>query len=280
MRKSILRDRKANRNPKALMMEALESRTLLSVVTVAPVAPVPTATARASVTEAVPLLVTCTSLVTGNFVADVRYLVPVIPLGIFLSVTTIQALTLTKPVFTLPLALVAFFSNLLNGAPLAGTELRLTVAEYIRELADPPPDPYSAVSNWINNSVKAGESVWVQPEYAAYPLMFHSPGPVYAWQLTGDPEPQFKNLPPILFGGIQPPDFIITFGPSGSAVAKELSGWKDHGVYSDYATINQYWQDSYRPELFWHKFAPVEEYNVKSDAIRVFKLETSKAGKQ
>ena len=45
---------------------------VLSVVTVAPVAAVPVATATASVTEAAPLLVICTCLVTGSVVPDFR----------------------------------------------------------------------------------------------------------------------------------------------------------------------------------------------------------------
>ena len=69
----------------------------------------------------------------------------------------------------------------------------------------------------------------------------------------------------------------MTFGPSVSEVAKGLYGWREHGiVYSDYMTINHYWHDDYRPELFWHKFTPVDTYNEKLEAIHVFKLEKAK----
>jgi hypothetical protein len=37
------------------------------------------------------------------------------------------------------------------------------------------------------------------------------------------------------------------------------------------ATLDFYWRDVYRPELFWRSFVPMTAYNKDSEAIYIFK---------
>src|SRR5262249_36280759 len=152
------------------------------------------------------------------------------------------------------LALIAFETNLLNGAWINDTKpprtpLRSTLIWYMGELADPLPEPYSPTIEWLKNNVEKGKSIWVLPDYATYPLMFYAPEFVYAWQFQGKLPEAFKNLPPIHVVGGALPDYIIAFGP----IIEQLGKIKfAEGIsYQTMTVLPVYWHDMYRPELFW-----------------------------
>jgi len=124
--------------------------------------------------------------------ADVRYLAPLIPLCMAISVRAILAFDARRWI-ALGLALVAFETNLLNGGPLQPPQelhpgsIHCTLARYLGELLSPVPDPYSFALKWINAVVPEGSSIWVVPDSMVYPLMYHAPQCVYAWQLPSPP---------------------------------------------------------------------------------------------
>jgi hypothetical protein len=37
------------------------------------------------------------------------------------------------------------------------------------------------------------------------------------------------------------------------------------------ATINTYWRDSYRPELYWRNFEPNTSFDPNTEAVYIFK---------
>ena len=115
--------------------------------------------------------------------------------------------------------------------------------------------------------------MWVVPDYMCYPLMFNAPKVVYAWQLSANNhDPQFASLPSIHFQGRVPPDYITVFGPAVQQIVPLLQQWEQQGVqYKQVATLDYYWKDMYRPELFWRTFRPITGYNKNLEAIYVFK---------
>jgi hypothetical protein len=138
-------------------------------------------------------------------------------------------------------------------------------------LLHPPPEPYTPTAQWINDHVPEGASIWVLPDNATYPLMFHAPRALYAWQLNWPPRPDFAGLPPIHFKGREPPDYLIAFGPSLSEMVQALPKLNRPDVsYERVATINVFWRDLYRPELFWHFFEPITNFNPNSEAVYIF----------
>jgi hypothetical protein len=175
------------------------------------------------------------------------------------------------------LGVLAFGTNLFEGgssvpsfdSPPSLALLFSTPLRYTLELFDPPSDPYSATSAWINANLTDGQSIWVVPDYAAYPLMFHSPQMVYAWQLPNKPEGQFKDLAPIHFAGRVLPDYLICFGPN--LTTNELQQRIPRARFYRVATIDTYYYDLYRPELFWRVFSPMN-VDPKSQAIYVVRI--------
>jgi hypothetical protein len=206
-------------------------------------------------------------------VADIRYLVPLIPLGIAVGVRLLLLLLPASPIFLIVAAMLAFWTNLLNGTWMK-EGVRSVPLAYIGELLNPNSEPYTPVIDWINANVRDGESIWVTPDYMRYPLMFHAPRAVYAWQLGPDQrsDPQFRTLPAIHFEGLQAPDYLIVFGPSVSGVRTMIRDAVRQGInYREVGRINTFWHDLYRPELFWRTFSPVLNYDPETQAIYIFK---------
>lgn len=207
----------------------------------------------------------------GATQADIRYLVGLIPIFIVMSALAIDWLAGRSDLIASAAAVVMFGTNLLQGAP-APAGVRSTPALFVTELLNPVPEPYTPASRWLKEHVRAGQSVWVLPEYMMYPLMFSAPQGVYAWQLSTPPREQFKGLPPVHFKGMNPPDYIVAFGPVVGELRQLMSGWKNSGLsYTLAAELPAFWKDLYRPELFWRTFKPVAGFDQKTQGIFIFK---------
>ena len=214
----------------------------------------------------------------------VRYLAPLIPLCIMTGVWSIQAITIRWKWLSIPLAILAFGTNALHrgifemtdnstefSRVLSQDRFRSTIIEFTKELISPYPSAYRTTSEWINQQVADQDSIWVMPSYATYPLMYHAPKPVYAWQLQEALQP-WEDLPAIHFMYKIPPDYVIAFGPYVETVQDTLQALEQRGVrYVPVKRIDQYWYDLIRPELFWHAFQEIRNYSQDSEAIYIFK---------
>jgi len=222
---------------------------------------------------AIGVTVLSTQTITDTTVSETRYFSSILPLLIAIEAITLLRLTnkISKPTWlAIPVAAIAFGTNLLHGGLFFPEGVRFTIALFARELWNPPDDPYTATTAWINENVREGASIWVSPDYMAYPLMFHAPKAVYAWQLTPPPSGQFSGLPLIHFQRTVAPDYIIAFGPNATQVADTLLQW-NCATYKAEAVINIYWKDLYRPELFWRRFEAIHNFNSNTDAIYILK---------
>jgi hypothetical protein len=209
--------------------------------------------------------------------ADIRYVISVIPFGIFIVARVILAFSQGRWLWMVGGVLVLQFLNLLNPFRVDRGQGVSTSIGFVRELLSPPGDPYRAASNWISFHVPVQASVWVLPDYACYPLMFHAPQAVYAWQLRPEQknEDQFKNLPDIHFQGLVPPDYIVAFGPSVVEIRQFVGQLSIQGLhYNEITRLMTFWKDLYRPELFWRTFRPIENFDPNTEAIYIYKRES------
>jgi hypothetical protein len=218
-------------------------------------------------------------------VADVRYLIPLIPLCMAVEVAVLRLIACRAALWMgvssfrvgVSLGVVAFGTNMLNGGPFFPEGARSTIVAFSRELLSPPSDPYTEAARWVNQHVPENVSIWALPDYTAYPLIYHAPKAVYAWQLTWPPEAQFRGLPLINFRGQEPLDYIICFGPPALRLSGPFQTWAQHGIsYAHVATLDFFWANVYRPELFWHTFTPRTNYDKNSEAIYIFKRTSPK----
>jgi hypothetical protein len=210
-------------------------------------------------------------LIRQSAESEVRYLAPVIPLALALEAGALVALLQKRTALLIVAAVLAFGTNLFNGGPFLSWGLRSTLLSYLGELSLPQAEPYTPTADWINEHVPENASVWVTPYYAAYPLMFAAPRALYAWQLSWPPRPDLAGLPAIQFAGRQAPDFIVTFGPARGEVAQFMKSKSLPGFhYRFVTTLNYFWKDMYRPELYWRTFESVTTFNPEKDGVSIY----------
>jgi len=208
-------------------------------------------------------------------VADVRYIVFLIPLGIALGAWAVCAILPNRMALSLLLAAVAFFSNILNGGMYFTWSggARSTTYSYVRELLYPTnTDPCKETARWMKENIAPGKTVLVESMINdLYPLMFHAPHVIYAWQFNDRSNPQFASLPAIHFKGEVMPDYLIGFGPQVGQLRNDLNRYSQKGTEYRMATkLDVFWKDLYRPELFWRTFTPITNYNKDVDVVFIF----------
>jgi hypothetical protein len=202
--------------------------------------------------------------------ADVRYLLPLIPVGWVLGAMTLARILKNWPRGAVLVAsAVIFFSNMFHGSLWQVQGIRFTAWDFARELVRPIQEPYTPVAEWLNKEVPAGSTVVVFPLHMMYPLMFHAPHVIYGWQLSPAMAEKFPDLPAIHFQGQgQPPDYFVFFGPHGISLLPELRKKEaEWGRYEIHRVIPVFWKDLYRPELPWRTFVTLQNFSLENQAI-------------
>ncbi len=209
--------------------------------------------------------------VGGTLIADVRYLEAMIPLCIFLTSLVIVTLARHKAIIAVPLAVLAFGTNTLN-QPWNPHEWRSSLCLWIEELAAARSTAMQQAIDWVDRNVAPGQSIWVWPDFMTYPLMYHAPQALYAWQLQPPAAGEFKNLPSIHFIGLDAPDYILAFGRrSQIGEALEFLKKRHQADYKLVDTLDVFWDDLTRPELLWRSFKPKKDYNPEVEAVYVLR---------
>jgi hypothetical protein len=209
-----------------------------------------------------------------TMVADIRYVIYLLPLAIALNAGAIRILLPNRMILSILLATGMFFTNLFNGGMWFDyCGVRSTFFCYVHELLSPPnTDPYVKSAAWIREHLKIGESIFVAPHYHIYSLMFHAPNALYAWQMADHSDPQFNGLSAIHFKGEVMPDYLMGFGPFVGELKNAVQQYGNPKIsYVLVDKIDVLWKDLYRPELFWRTFTPIENYDHNRDVVFIFK---------
>lgn len=215
-------------------------------------------------------------LVKQTSVADVRYVTPIIPLGIAVGSRAVWLMAQRNLAIAIALLVPTYFCNLGNGGPLLWCSLRSTPEAFVHELMTPIADPYTPTIEWVRKNVRHRESVVVVPDYFTYPLMFHAPDPQYAWQLEKTVG-QFADVADVHIRGKTMPDYVICFGPIVMQMSAAMVDWQNRGFnYERVARLDVFWKDLYRPELFWRSFQTVPPRDPEGDCVYVFRRTTTR----
>jgi hypothetical protein len=212
---------------------------------------------------------------THTTYADVRYLLPVLPLGIALTAWAVCRLSFGHMAVVVPLAALVLFCNITHGGMFfKWSGMRSTTWCYAKELLSPNPEPYRPTADWLNTHAAPGATVYVSNGLdGCYPLMFLSPQFLYAWQFNSESRPRYKKLPAEHFKGGPAPDWLVAFGPWHlQQLQQDLSkNLREPANYELAQKINVFWKDLYRPELFWRHFEPVAHYNKDAEVVFIFR---------
>ena len=218
-----------------------------------------------------------TQPVQATSVFDVRYLIPILPFLIFLSAYVVYFFLQALPRLALVVGLVVLGTNLTHRIFPFAADRFCTTGDFFHELIHPVPEPFDPVITWLKKNVPSEKSVWVLPEHMTYPLMFHAPEQIYAWQFAAEKRQDlvYRSLPDIHFRGIVPPDYVVIFGPMVVPIREMLSQMTVQGIhYSEVTRLLTFWKDLYRPELFWRTFKPIENFDPNTEGIYIFKKQS------
>jgi hypothetical protein len=208
--------------------------------------------------------------------AEMRYLAPVIPLCIVIEVLLLRRLWSISIFIAGIVAAIIFTTTLLNLLlpqrqyhvfPMIA---RCTYLSFLDELWSPPPDPFTAAAQWIDKNVSPNQSICTYPGYTSFPLMFLQPKAVYAWLLPNNRPPPMAGLPSIDFAWIVPPDYFIVFGLDAGAV-DSIRNLNRMALYEPAAILNVYGLDRFRPEIAWHTFSPITDFDAGTQAVYVYR---------
>lgn len=198
--------------------------------------------------------------ITDAGAAEVRYLAPLLPLGIGIGILALWAVDQMNP--RVKWAVVGLTCVTIFVAPPQPGERTITGATAIRfyhELYEPQQEPYTPVAAWINTHVTDGQSVYVQPGFMNYPLMFHAGKALYAWQLADPVKPEYAHVDDALIQGRVAPDYLIAFGPYRKSIEQTQAQLAARGVvYEQIDTVHVFWRDLFRPEKIWRSFVTIE----------------------
>ncbi|MGC3968765.1 MAG: hypothetical protein QM775_15780 [Pirellulales bacterium] len=220
--------------------------------------------------------------IAKTLVADVRYLAPLIPALVALTILTFDRLGGGREIVVVPLAALCVLSNVAH-KPWDRDAWRSTVAEYARELNKPRYVGTAALADWLKANSRPGETAWITPgEYTAEQIVA-SPHVIYGWQLENPRrEADYADVNPVLFAGGEGVDYVIVLGFGNvedlvlDHVKKNvLPKLAERGfVYEQVAYLPQYFDSRTRPELLWHWFRDLP-YDKTNRGITIFKLKRS-----
>jgi hypothetical protein len=210
---------------------------------------------------------------------DLRYMVAIIPLGVFISARVLMALSFSFIPTTVVLASFLFLTSIpyalfqkVVHAPTA-IPIRSTLITWLGELVKPQDQAYRAASEWLNANAKPQETVYVLPEFAMYPLMFHAPQQIYAWQFSPEKRTEYPMLPNANFKGAVAPDFVVVFGGyqnyDADAVNRIMASTGFQ--YRLVASLDVCGRDQTRPELFWHSFVTEPVVSSENNGTYIFR---------
>jgi dolichyl-phosphate-mannose-protein mannosyltransferase len=216
-------------------------------------------------------------------IADVRYLIPVLPFFTGVVGILLAALHEKMPAVAMTLFLVNVTTNIFTLTPLHG-EFRWLLPAYLKEVHEDYPTAYRAVSEFLEHHAKRDDLVLAYPPHTNYPLMFYTGDTLLFCcllnQHTQLPRPAVDTLQAPLFIEQHLPDWFIAFG-NHPATTQLLTFFLQHplnrgnrGLLSQFQLVeilDVYWRDTHRPELPWHTFGARTDFDRASEAVYIFK---------
>lgn len=223
--------------------------------------------------------------VTHTAFADVRYLIASFPLFAALIGFCLGALKKTSTLLSVLGWVLLLTTNLLTYTP-GRWEFRWLLPAYLYEIHSAYPTANSAAVEFVTHHAKKDELIFAYPEYLNYPLMFYGGDWVrFCCLLSYDtklPKDTMRKLNAPLFMEENFPDWIISFGAHEGAKERLRFFSREHIEggrniryrYQLVDILDVYWRQTQRPELPWHAFGPVRDFDKRFEAVYIFRKVT------
>ena len=218
----------------------------------------------------------------NTFIADIRYLIVILPFASGLVSVFLFFVGKKSKMLALAFLLLVVLTNLLSiplypSRDIFHRQIRFDLINYIKEIHNDYVTPYEAMAEFLQQNAKQDDIVFVSPDYMGYPLMFYA-GDKFklCCQLsytTKLPKDNVHQLDKNLFLEEAKPKWLILFGRFENTPTIFSHFTRDGSKYKPFKYINIFWRDMTRPELLWHSYGPVADFNQTYQGIYVYKKE-------
>jgi hypothetical protein len=216
--------------------------------------------------------------VARSRVADVRYLVPLMPLGILWCVEMAREVGRRAPWRGIAVMVVVTWTSLGHGVWHVHWWDQCHALAYLHEIVAQYPDPYRVATEALHRLTPPGALVAVSPETAMYPILFHAAHVRVMHQLVDAPRAEIPRWH--FVQGNDLPEWIVTFCAAPSFVQRYL----DRAPYRIAEILDIECAEHYRPEILWRRFTPPARAASPNDGIVIYAREhtpsTGQAGQE
>jgi hypothetical protein len=199
-------------------------------------------------------------------VADMRYVVALIPLGAMATAVVLVQLWRASPLLgrgvALALGLALVSSNVFTSAFFHRQQLRSTLYEYVWENTHDYTTGNESLITYLNR-LPPGRVIRVVPDFMTYPSMFYAPQQHYCCQLGEDHvlEPGLRSVVPdyVYFSRVLPDYLLVGANISPQQLLNQSALAFGFGRYRLGPEVGTDFRDCSRPELPWHCFRPEKD---------------------
>ncbi|MDA2916238.1 glycosyltransferase family 39 protein [Nitrospinae bacterium AH_259_B05_G02_I21] len=225
-------------------------------------------------------------------VADVRYLIASLPFfagftGVFIWLLHQWKKPLGPVMLAALLCSNVFTINMLDNRIIGGMTIikgaRWLLPAYIREVHNNYPTSIAVASNFLNKNARQDDLVYVLPSEYNWPLLFYVGEKIKLCCFLNEKSPlskeDMRKLQAPLFIDEHYPDWVVVFGAHPEALKMVRAFSRPHlrGLqvvnfnYQLVQTLDAYWRQTQRPELFWHSFGPKTDFDRDRLGVYIFR---------
>ncbi len=213
--------------------------------------------------------------------ADVRYLLPLLPVAAVLTAFALRELARRSRPLAGAILLVVLLSNAAILSP-TNRNFRFWWPDYLREITHPYPTSTAAVVEFLDKNAPSDATVYAAPTYMNYPMMFYLSDKIRFAALLNRQSPLAPSvLAPLkapLFEEENFPQYVIGFGIQDELLQKLQFFSRRHleaeraafYPYKAVANLPIYFGQTQRPELWNHTFGPRALADAQAESVYVF----------
>ncbi len=214
----------------------------------------------------------------SGFPTDMRYLVPVIPIGCAISIYILSKLyslgfvKVTITIITILITTNLFYLNLFSDV---GFQFRFY--QYVKERLYDYDSSTEKVTNYIKKDINKDKCIFMVPLFTSIPQAYYNPLHKFCGMITNKADFYNKNkniLRTDLFMESTIPDYFIVGSKNPKMFQAILNRLYGNKTYKLIDTIQEDWLDQTRPEIPLHSF---ERPSVTNGKIYIFNRTATRA---
>lgn len=216
-------------------------------------------------------------------VADVRYLAGMLPVYAAISGAALSELHARSRFAAIALFTITVFTTLPAWPISEAWRFRWLLPGMVHEISHPYPTVSTSVSKYLKKNAAFNDTIFTYPEYHAYPIYFYAGDQVrLAGMLTGKTRLPLETLLPIGLDNVMleqaSPDWLVLvrsghLAPQLVSYFTRLQGEKRFG-YEVVSIEAVFGEQTQRPELFWHSFGPIANFDPSREGVWILRKKT------